>query len=256
VTDDEVLSDRSDRPVLRFGSTVRHPIQPWTPAVHALLNYLQEAGFPYAPRVVGIDDGTEILTYIEGDSGAEGWSSVADEEGLIAAAKMMRAYHDTVALWRPEQPPVWFNGVAGTGGPGEVVCHGDFAPWNIVWHGTQPVGLLDWEYASPGPPRRDVAYALDCMAPFRADADCLESLRYPAPPDRRRRIELFAEAYGLTSTSWLVDAVIANQVSAIETIRRLASEGYERQIAMVADQYPEQLEQHIRWIEQNRGLLG
>jgi hypothetical protein len=256
MAEDEVLSDRPDRPVHRFGARVRHPIQPWTPAVHALLNFLADAGFPYSPRVIGTEDNIEILSYIEGDSGAEGWSSVADENGLTAAAKMMRAYHDTVALWRPERPPVWFNGVAGTGGSGEVVCHGDFAPWNIVWRGTQPVGLLDWEYASPGPPRRDVAYALECMAPFRTDADCLKALRYPEPPDRRRRIELFAEAYGLTSTDWLVDAVLTNQVGAIETVRRLATEGYERQIAMVAERYPEQLEQHIRWIERNRSLFG
>ena len=154
------------------------------------------------------------------------------------------------------EPTVWFNGVAGTGGPGEVVCHGDFAPWNIVWHGTRPVGLLDWEYASPGPPERDVAYALECMAPFRSDADCLSSLRYPEPPDRRRRIELFADAYGLTSVHWLIDAVIANQVGAIDTVRRLASEGHARQVQMVADRYPEDLEQHIRWIDRNRDLFG
>ncbi len=224
--------------------------------MHALLDYLQGAGFQYSPRVVGIEGESEILTYIEGDSGAEGWSSVADERGLAAAARMLRTYHDLVAVWRPTQAPVWFNGIAGTGGPGEVVCHGDFAPWNIVWQGTQPVGLLDWEYASPGPPQRDVAYALECMAPFRSDADCLKWLRYPEPPNRRRRIELFADAYGLTSTDWLIDAVIANQVGAIETVRQLAAEGHERQITMEADRYPEQLEGHIRWIEQHRTLFG
>jgi hypothetical protein len=256
MTHDEVLSDRSDRPVVRVGSTVRHPVQPWTPAVHALLDHLESAGFPYSPRVVGIEADTEVLTYIEGDSGAGGWSSVADERGLIAAARMLRTYHETVALWRPERAPVWFNGITGTGGPGEVVCHGDFAPWNLVWQGTRPVGLLDWEYASPGPARRDVAYALECMAPFRADDARVTQLRYPEPPDRRRRIELFAEAYGMTSTDWLVDAVIANQVGAIETVRRLAAEGHDRQVAMVADRYPEQLEQHVRWIEENRSLFA
>ncbi|MGH3487127.1 MAG: aminoglycoside phosphotransferase family protein [Actinopolymorphaceae bacterium] len=223
--------------------------------MHALLDYLEAAGFPYSPRVVGTDAGSDVLTYIDGASGAEGWSSVAEESGLTAAARMLRTYHDTVAAWRPERAPVWFNGTAGTGGPGEVVCHGDFAPWNIIWHGTKPVGLVDWEYASLGPPRRDVAYALDCMAPFRTDADCVTLLRYPEPPDRSRRIALFAEAYGLTSTDWLVDAVIANQIGAIETVRGLAAEGHERQIAMVADGYPERLEQHVDWIDRHRGLF-
>ena len=28
---------------------------PWTPTVHALLRYLEEAGFPGAPRALGFD---------------------------------------------------------------------------------------------------------------------------------------------------------------------------------------------------------
>jgi hypothetical protein len=57
--------------------------------------------------VVGIDGDTEILTYIEGDSGADGWSSVADEKahcsgqavagvqlrGRIPAARSGSPYH-------------------------------------------------------------------------------------------------------------------------------------------------------------------
>ena len=31
---------------------------------------------------------------------------------------------------RPAQPP-------------GSVCHGDFGPWNVVWNGPAPVGILD-----------------------------------------------------------------------------------------------------------------
>jgi Phosphotransferase enzyme family len=255
VADEEVLQDRADRPVVRVGATVRHPLQPWTPAVHALLDRLAAVGFPYSPRVLGVDGETEILSYIDGESGPAGWAKVVDEAGLQAAAGLLRAYHDAIRGWAPEPPPRWFTGQVGTGGPGEVVCHGDFGPWNIVWHGTRPVGLLDWEYAHPAPPREDVAYALEYVAPFRSDAECVRWLRYPRPPDRRRRLELFAAAYGLPWTAGLVDEVIAVQRAGLERVRRLAAGGHERQVRAAQAGEPEMLQQRIRWSEAHRFLF-
>ena len=53
--------------VVRAGDTVRRPAGPWTPAVHALLTHLHEAGFRGAPRPLGVDDrGREILTFVPG----------------------------------------------------------------------------------------------------------------------------------------------------------------------------------------------
>ena len=253
--DVEILQDRADRPVVRRGATVRHVVQPWTPAVHALLDHLQDVGFPCSPRVLGVEGDHEVLTYIEGESGPDGWAKVVDEAGLVASARLLRAYHDAVADWDPDPPPVWFTGQVGTGGPGELVCHGDFGPWNIVWNATRPVGLLDWEYANVAPPTQDLAYALEYAVPFRDDAMCLRWLRYPAPPDRRRRMELFAEAYGLTSTEGLVDNVIAVQQSGVDTVRSLADKGYERQVAMVEAGELVELEARVTWTEEHRHLF-
>ena len=48
---------------VRVGDTVRRRAGPWTPAVHALLRYLESAGFE-APRVVGMDaQGREVLGF-------------------------------------------------------------------------------------------------------------------------------------------------------------------------------------------------
>jgi aminoglycoside phosphotransferase (APT) family kinase protein len=89
---------------------------------------------------------------------------------------------------------VWADGSTRTGDAHTVVCHGDYGPWNLVWQGTKPVGILDWEYAHVAPAREDLAYALEYVVPFRGDYECLRWLRYPAPPNRRRRLERFAEA--------------------------------------------------------------
>jgi aminoglycoside phosphotransferase (APT) family kinase protein len=157
--------------------------------------------------------------------------------------------------WSPDLEPEWFDGRRGGGDPGEVVCHGDLGPWNIVWRGTTPVGLLDWEYASLAPPRQDVAYALEYMAPFRDDQECLRWLRYPEPPDRKRRIEIFTEAYGLTSTKGLVDEVFAVQQLDVETVRALAEQGYERQVAMIESGGLDDFRAKIRWSEEHRHLF-
>jgi Ser/Thr protein kinase RdoA (MazF antagonist) len=89
-----------------------------------------------------------------------------------------------------------------------VICHGDFGPWNVVWRDGAPVGLLDFDFAGPGDRTLDVAYALAYVAPFCSDDEATRWRAYPAPPDRAKRMSIFAEAYGLTDTSGLVDAVI------------------------------------------------
>ena len=50
--------------VYRRGDVVIRDAAPWTPAVHALLRHLEDAGFAAAPRLVGsgLDtDGREVL---------------------------------------------------------------------------------------------------------------------------------------------------------------------------------------------------
>ena len=81
--------------------------------------------------------------------------------------------------------------------------------------------------------------------PFRDDADCLRWLRYPEPPDRRRRISIFAEADGLGSADGLVDRVIAVQSGMHDFVARLANEGFLRQVEMVAAGYLDELQARI-----------
>ena len=55
--------------VLRVGDTVRRPLRPSAPGVHALLRHLEHVGFDGAPRFLGVDeDGREVLSYIAGDA--------------------------------------------------------------------------------------------------------------------------------------------------------------------------------------------
>ncbi|MCA1851573.1 MAG: hypothetical protein LC647_04030, partial [Beggiatoa sp.] len=106
-------------------------------------------------------------------------------------------------------------------------------------------GLLDFEFAGPAPPLADVAYALEYSVPFRDDEDCLHWLAYASPPNRRARLELFAEAYGLSETAGLVDAVIARQRDGIQQARHLAARGRHPQARWVADGFLEMLARRV-----------
>ncbi|MFG1604288.1 aminoglycoside phosphotransferase family protein [Actinoplanes sp. NPDC049265] len=249
-----MLQDSPHRRVERVGNTVRRPMHAWSESIHALLRHLESVGFPYSPRVLGVDaEGREVLTYLEGESGPEGWSAVVTEAGLVAMARLLRDYHDAVAGFRPPADTRWAD-ATGTPHGDDVVSHGDFGPWNLVWRGTTPVGILDWDYAWPQPRRHDVAYALEYVAPFRPDDECLRWLRYPAPPDRRARIETFAAAYGLTGTDGLYDAVLEQQRAVAERALHLRDAGHQPQASWPAEFYDEGAGR-IRWTAENRGLF-
>ncbi|WP_409471439.1 aminoglycoside phosphotransferase family protein [Streptomyces sp. HC307] len=255
MSSEEVMQDSAHRRVVRIGDTVRRPVQPWTPTVHALLQHLEKMGFACAPRPLGIDDkGREVLTYIEGDSGPSGWAKVVDGQGLRNFARLLRDYHDACSSFSPPPGATWSTDTGSPGGD-EVVCHGDFGPWNIVWQGNRPVGIIDWDFARPAPRLHDVAYALEYVAPFRDDAECLRWLHYPAPPDRRSRLEDFCNAYGLDSTVGIVDAVIARQRDNADLVRRLAEQGHEPQATWADRGLLTELDKRIDWSKAHRHLV-
>lgn len=239
--DREVLL-QADPAVVRVGDTVRRPSS--GAAVHALLAHLEQVGFRYSPRLLGVDEhGREVLGYVPGRSGRRGWAQVVPDAGLGAFAELLRAYHDAVADFIPAvhrwaleaRPPL----------PGEIICHGDFGPWNVVWDAGRPVGLLDFDFAGPAPALADVAHALEYSVPFRDDEQCRCWLAYPSLPDRAARLEAFAEAYGLSDTAGLVDRVIAGQRDRIEQVRRLGAAGRQPQARWVAEGYLEELARRV-----------
>ncbi len=74
MTDEEVLVGGSVNHVVRVGDTVRRPTGPRTPAVHAFLRHLESVGYPYAPRVLEVDEqDREVLTFIPGEGLRRPW---------------------------------------------------------------------------------------------------------------------------------------------------------------------------------------
>lgn len=187
---EEVLAGGNSSVVVRVGDTVRRNSGPWTPAVHALLDTLRSAGIDGVPVVLGMDArGREILSFLPGDVvryPLPAW--VWHPSILRAAAGLLREIHDaSVQLARA--PLTWqFPGHE----PAEVVCHNDFAPYNMVFQGQQFTGVFDFDAASPGPRIWDLAYLAYQLVPL-IEGDG------PGEPDeeeKRSRLSDLIAAYG------------------------------------------------------------
>ena len=252
-TSDEDLQTDEHRRIVRVGDTVRRPAGWWTPAVQALLQHLRDVEFPYAPQPGGIDsEGREVVSFIPGTSGAVGWYRIQSESGLRRFAALLREYHEAVRDFRPSPDAEW---ALGPSEPREVVCHNDFGPWNLVYDGDAPVGILDWDFAAPGPCRNDLAYALEYAVPFRDDATVRSHHHFAEVPDRRARLEIVADGYGLTSTVGLVDDVIDRQRLTIVHVEELAARGLEPQATWVRDGTLDESRRVISWVEEHRDLF-
>jgi aminoglycoside phosphotransferase (APT) family kinase protein len=164
--------------------------------VHELLRHVRAHGIDWVPEPLGRDaQGREVVSFLAGEVPAypmPDW--VWSDAVLVAAAALLRRLHDATAgfarpgaRWRmPSYEPA------------EVICHNDFAPYNLVFRDRRPVAVIDFDTASPGPRAWDVAYlayrAVPLTAPGNPDA--------PATPEaeRTRRLALLCDAYGPPAT--------------------------------------------------------
>ncbi|MEW6154675.1 MAG: phosphotransferase [Actinomycetota bacterium] len=225
----------------RHADFVRRPLGFWSSAVHGLLGHLEAVGFP-APRLVNVTDDYEELTWVEGESGAATWAKVVDEEGLGQWARLLRRYHDAVRDYRAEPDAVWSRG-RGTG----FICHGDPGPWNTVWKGGTIVAFIDFDHAHPGSPQDDIVYALEFGAPFRDDDTCVKHMAYPSTPDRRRRIQVLCDAYGVAVPANLATLVADRQLRDGALVADLARRGLEPQATWVREGYLETIRRRAEW---------
>ncbi|KSW30134.1 phosphotransferase [Cellulomonas sp. B6] len=200
---EQTLDGGNVNAVVRVGDTVRRSAGPWTPTVHALLAWVRARGVTCLPAPLGRDDeGREVLGWVPGD--VVGWPAPAwlwDARTRAQAGATLRAVHDATvgfdlagAVWRSPAHA-----------PAEVVCLNDVAPYNMVFDGTELVGLIDVDMASPGPRAWDLAYLA-----YRLCGWCEDT---PAPDDAapaERLADLLA-AYGADAAP-TVDDVLTTMV--------------------------------------------
>jgi Ser/Thr protein kinase RdoA (MazF antagonist) len=166
--------------VVRVGDTVRRPPGEGAQLMRDVLVHLERAGFEAAPRWLGLDEqGRDVLSWIDGETFVDrgrmhpyigdppGRVTFTDEQ-IEAVMRLLRRYHDTFG--------------------DDVICHGDFGPWNIVWRSGLPFAVIDFDRVYRGAAADDVAYALRMFIGY--------GFARTAPAELVRRTRVAVQAYG------------------------------------------------------------
>ena len=244
--------------VVRVGRTVRRPVRPHTPAVHALLRYLEAAEFDGAPRVLGIDaKNREVLTYLPGVVSRRLLPRfITADSTLVSLAELQLRYHQAVAGFDPPSGAQWDGEVTRfVDGPPDVICHCDVNLKNVIFRpgpdGPQPYAFIDFDLARPGTRLVDIIQTLRYWAPIADPADRDPALRDVDAPER---IAIFCEAYGLScaerarlvpvASRWLC----RSRATIAERARTLGG-GWAR---MLAAGVGDRLLRSAMWLERNR----
>jgi hypothetical protein len=192
--------------VVRVGDTVRRPVGPHSPLVHALLLHLESVGFEGAPRFLGIDaSGREVLSFVAGEvAGRPRPPWIADESRLASVGRLVRAYDDAASSFTPppgvlpaENVPEMTEIPPSPGYPPELIGHVDITPENVVFREGAAYALIDFDLAKPATRADEMFNAMLWWAPLFDPRDVDPLMRHV---DAVRRARILADAYDLSET--------------------------------------------------------
>ncbi|EKB1965594.1 phosphotransferase enzyme family protein [Vibrio parahaemolyticus] len=223
----EMLQGGRDNAIYRTGDRVSRPASSWTMTVHQLLNHLHSNGFTQCPKVIGIEGGKEWLSFVEGDTfNYPLQGSIASVTALLSAAKMLRRMHDASEDFLISHQSEVCHWMLPDRAPQEVICHGDFMPYNVALNGETVVGVFDFDTAHPAPRLWDVAFSIYGWAPFKTD----ENDRMGNLEQQIQRAKLFCDAYGCSKLERenLVDVMTLRLTALVDYMRLMVSSRDER----------------------------
>ncbi len=181
--------------VTRDGEHVLRPSSPHTEAIHEFLRALRRSGFAGAPTPIGVDkDGRERLEFVDGHVPTTPYPAWAQtDDALASAARLLREFHHAARIFDPS-PWEWNATLADSHG-GQIVCHNDVEPSNVVFRDGVAVALIDFEFAAPGRPVYDLAQLSRLWVPIDDDFD--QHRLGCSNANRPARLRLVADSYGL-----------------------------------------------------------
>lgn len=162
--------------VVRIGDTVRRARDPGSEFAARLLVYLESAGYPYAPRFLGIDDQCrDILSYIHGRTSH--YLGERAEGAYARGGRMLSRLHEITA------------GHALAAGR-DCVLHGDPGPFNAIFLQGMPVAFIDWTSCRPGGRLDDLGYM--------AWTWCIETEGHVPIDEQAAHLRELSDGYGWT----------------------------------------------------------
>lgn len=187
----------------------------------------------WCPAPLGIqEDGREVLTFIEGEVPQypmPDWVWTVDN--LVRAGRLLKQLHDLTTGY-VDGAGTWQQEVRE---PVEVVCHNDFAPYNMVFREGELVGVIDFDMASPGPRIWDFAYLAYRLVPLTSP-DNPDGI--PNHGERQTRLRALMRSYDARfSTEDVVEGVTRRLRHLAEFSDAMAAERDEPKLHEHADLY-------------------
>jgi hypothetical protein len=219
--------------VVRRGDAVLRKPGERSEFVHELLRLLD--GWPGAPRLLGVEDGRERLSFIDGYVAWERpWKpAVTSPASLRSVGALVREFHDLTA---------------GTSlaGDHEVVCHNDLSPKNTVYteDGSRAIAFIDWDIAAPGERIHDLAFI--CW-------------QYAELGDVERVVpqwQALLTGYGPTDTADLIPTILWWQSRAADGIDTAAASGDPAMQHLQNLGIPANIRRLTTWIQTNSEALS
>ena len=203
--------------VIQVGNIVCRDIKPQSESIHRLLLHLENKGIQFTPRFLGLNENNqEMMSFVEGET-IEDYPQINDIDKKVMAvqiaAKMLREYHDATLDFKRYPNDIWFLDYEGKLQT-EVICHNDFAPYNVTFIGNLPIGVIDFDTACPAPRIWDVAYAVYRFVPLGMkvyNPVTKNYRRYDKTLDcseRRLLLSTFLDTYGISDASEVLENVI------------------------------------------------
>jgi Ser/Thr protein kinase RdoA (MazF antagonist) len=231
--DEEVLAGGNMTAVVRVGDTVRRTAGPWTPTIHAFMRHLRASGFTTIPEPLGLDDrGREVISLLPGAPATYPLPDFAwSDATLTAVARCLRAFHDASLGFVAPADARWQSPAHE---PAEVVCHNDFAPYNLMFEDGRLTGVIDLDLASPGPRAWDMAYTAYRFAPLTDPGN--PDAPFPGAGEQLRRLAAFCAAYAdpRIEPSAVLRSAAAKLRELVAFIEREAAAGDAAQQAVLA----------------------
>lgn len=213
--------------IYRSEDGVVRPLNRWSPTIHLLLKHLELKGVAGCPKFLTQDGERELLSYVEGDTyNYPLTGSIASEAALTSAAALLKSIHDATANFIDSYPQHDFRWMLPALEPFEVICHGDFTPYNVALSGDSVVGVFDFDTAHPAPRVWDLAFSVYCWAPFKTDpTDASGSFQ-----DQITRARQFCDSYGATleHRKLLVQMMVKRLTALVNFMRNEAASGNEQ----------------------------
>lgn len=174
----------------KVDDTVVRPSNEWTVTVHKFLKFMHDKGADFVPIPYGIKGDHEIISFMTGKVFNDPLPEIFNNDSmLISAASLLAKFHKISEQFIPYitkeckwmLTPIY---------PAEVICHGDYAPYNVVIVDNKVKSLIDFDTIHPGTKMWDISYALYRWIPFidESEDNFNESMR---------KMRLFLDTYGL-----------------------------------------------------------